>query len=138
MAYATPAARREYQRLWCAKNRADYMTGKSCAVCGSTSSLEVDHIDPEQKVSHRIWSWSAERRASELAKCQILCADHHKEKTREQRPLPEHGTISRYGSIHKCRCELCRTANAERSALNKAKKIERELTEFRTNYKRAA
>lgn len=115
---------REYKRLWAARRRSDFMQGKSCAVCGTTESLEVDHIDPSQKVSHRIWTWAIARRDAELAKCQILCTEHHKEKTRADRPLPEHGTISRYGSIHKCRCDLCRKANAERAALNKAKKKE--------------
>jgi len=137
MANAT-ANMREYKRQWAAKRRADYMAGKSCAVCGTTKNLEVDHIDPGQKVSHRIWTWAIPRRDAELAKCQILCTEHHKEKTKADRPIPEHGTISRYGKHHKCRCDLCRKANTERSALNKAKKLERELQEFRTNYKQAA
>jgi hypothetical protein len=113
---------REYKRLWAAKRRADFMQGKSCVVCGTTQSLEVDHIDPTQKVSHRIWTWAIARRDAELAKCQILCTEHHKEKTRADRPIPEHGTISRYGGAHKCRCDLCRKANAERKKLNEAKK----------------
>lgn len=125
MPYATREIQREYQRIWVAKNRADYMTGKSCVICGSTQDLEVDHIDPERKVSHRIWSWSADRRSAELAKCQILCVEHHKQKTRAQRPIPEHGTVSRYSSkAHKCRCELCRKANRERCAANRAKQVE--------------
>ena len=112
---------KEYMRVWCAKNRAAYMAGKSCVQCGSTNSLEVDHVDPEQKVTHRIWSWSLQRRLAELAKCQILCTDCHKVKTRAQRPVPEHGTVSRYSGIAKCRCDLCRKANAERCAVNRAK-----------------
>lgn len=130
--------KREYQREWCRKNRAAFMAGKSCVKCGATESLEVDHIDPSTKIHHAIWSWSAERRAAELAKCQVLCTECHKAKTKADRPIPPHGTISRYGKNHKCRCDLCRKANAERAALNRAKKIERELEEFRTNYKRAA
>jgi hypothetical protein len=110
MAY-TLEEKRKYQREWCAKNRAAYMHGKSCVACGSTQNLEVDHIDPELKVSHRIWSWSAARRAEELAKCQVLCTGCHLEKTLEQRPTPEHGTLSRYQK-GKCRCEPCREANA--------------------------
>ena len=129
---------REYKRRWAAARRAEWMAGKSCVVCGATQSLEVDHIDPEQKIAHRIWTWAIPRRDAELAKCQVLCSEHHKEKTKAQRPIPEHGTISRYGSIYKCRCDLCRKANSDRAALNKAKKRERELHEFRTNYKRAA
>ena len=126
---------REYKRQWAAARRADYMAGKSCVICGTTQSLEVDHIDPEQKVSHRIWTWAIPRRDAELAKCQILCTEHHKEKTRADRPIPEHGTISRYGSIHKCRCDLCRRANADRKKLNEAKKKARDLVEFQTEYK---
>lgn len=103
------------------------MAGKSCVKCGSTQSLEVDHIDPALKVTHSVWSWSIPRRTVELAKCQVLCTECHKAKTRADRPLPEHGTISRYGSIHKCRCDLCRKANAERGAMNKALKLERDL-----------
>ena len=113
---------REYKRKWAAARRAEWMAGKSCIICGTTQSLEVDHIDPEQKVSHRIWTWAIPRRDAELAKCQILCTEHHKEKTKAQRPIPEHGTVSRYTSkTNKCRCELCRKANRERKALNEAK-----------------
>lgn len=130
--------KRKYQREWCAKNRAAYLHDKVCAHCGSTGPLEVDHIDPALKVSHSIWSWSAVRRAAELAKCQTLCVPCHKAKTFAQRPTPEHGTISRYGSIYKCRCDLCRRANADRKKLNEAKKKARELADFQTNYMQAS
>jgi hypothetical protein len=39
--------------------------------------MEVDHIDPALKVSHRVWSWSPPRRAAELAKCRVLCGVCH-------------------------------------------------------------
>ena len=122
MSYATRSEQQKYQREWCAKRRAEFLADKSCVVCGTKQRLEVDHIDPALKVSHNVWSWSPERRATELAKCQVLCNQHHKEKTRAQRPVPEHGTISRYGGIHKCRCDACRKANAERKKRNEAKK----------------
>lgn len=138
MSYASKEVQREYQRQWAAKNRGAYMAGKSCVECGATQSLEVDHIDPSLKVSHRIWSWSAARRSAELAKCQILCTEHHKAKTKAQRPIPEHGTISRYGSIYKCRCGLCRKANSDRKKLNCAKKAERERLHVRDDYGPAA
>lgn len=115
---------REYKRRWVATRRAEWMADKSCVQCGTKQSLEVDHIDPGQKVSHRIWSWAISRRDAELAKCQILCTEHHKAKTRAQRPIPEHGTISRYGSTHKCRCDACRKANADRTKLHRARKAE--------------
>ena len=73
--------KREYQREWVAKRRATFFADKCCAYCGSTKNLELDHIDPSQKVSHSIWSWSESRRNEELAKCQALCEECHKEKT---------------------------------------------------------
>lgn len=128
MAYATRSEQQQYQREWCANRRAAFLADKSCVVCGTTERLEVDHIDPANKVSHNVWSWSDTRRATELAKCQVLCNEHHKEKTRAQRPIPEHGTVSRYTSkVHGCRCELCRKANRERKALNLAKRKAAEL-----------
>jgi hypothetical protein len=45
--------------------------------------LELDHVDPALKVSHRVWSWARERREAELAKCQVLCHDCHVAKTAE-------------------------------------------------------
>ena len=138
MPYATRSEQQKYQREWCAKNRADFLADKACVVCGTTQQLEVDHVDPKLKVSHNVWSWKPERRAAELAKCQVLCNTHHKATTRADRPVPEHGTISRYGGIHKCRCDLCRKANSERKKLNEAKKKARELEEFRTEYPHAA
>lgn len=77
----TGEAKREYQRQWVAKRREDYFADKNCEECGSTERLELDHKDPKQKVTHRIWSWSRERREAELKKCQILCEGCHKEKT---------------------------------------------------------
>lgn len=46
-------------------------------------NLEVDHIDPDQKISHKVWSWAKPRRDAELAKCQVLCNKCHKNKTLE-------------------------------------------------------
>jgi hypothetical protein len=73
---------REYQRIWIAARRAAFFAGKVCAKCGNSENLELDHIDPAVKVSAAIWSWSDERRAIELAKCQVLCHDCHLKKTK--------------------------------------------------------
>ncbi len=70
-----------YHAKWVAARRKDYFLGKLCAKCGSTERLELDHIDPETKVHHAIWSWSKERRDKEAKKCQVLCHDCHKKKT---------------------------------------------------------
>ncbi len=52
-------------------------------MCGSWNDLELDHINPETKVSHNIWSWSEKRRIKELKKCQPLCFGCHKKKSSE-------------------------------------------------------
>lgn len=80
MAY-TGDKKREYQREWVAKRRRDWFKDKTCVRCGSTESLELDHIDPADKVCHRIWSWSKSRVAVETAKCQVLCNPCHQIKT---------------------------------------------------------
>lgn len=81
MPYADKQRQAEYQREWMARRRQAYFHDKSCVRCGATDNLELDHVDPAQKVSHRVWSWSEARRAEEISKCQILCRRCHAEKT---------------------------------------------------------
>lgn len=103
--------KQKYQREWCAKRREEYFKDKSCLECGSTYRLELDHIDPDDKLSHRIWSWSKQRRELELSKCQVLCHDHHLEKTIQdlkEMPSRKHGTLRGY-LLYSCRCESCIT-----------------------------
>lgn len=82
MPYKDKEQMRAYQRQWIADRRAQFFDGKACE-CGSTDRLELDHIDPTKKVSHKIWSWSAAKREAELVKCQVLCYDCHKKKSIE-------------------------------------------------------
>jgi 5-methylcytosine-specific restriction endonuclease McrA len=86
-----------HKRLW--KGRRDaFFTGKVCARCGSSEDLQLDHIDAttkDPKLGHHstdndIWRWSEERRASELAKCQVLCAPCNRQKQTDEGELP-HG-----------------------------------------------
>jgi len=70
--------RADYVRRWHRdarrSRRQDYLADKSCMDCGARSFLEIDHIDPNQKVDHRhIWHWCRERREQELAKCVVRC-----------------------------------------------------------------
>lgn len=76
---------RNYQREWMRRRRAEFFADKVCAACGIDELLELDHVDPDVKVSHKIWSWSEERRAAEIAKCQVLCTECHKMKTFSER-----------------------------------------------------
>lgn len=59
------------------------MLGGQCAKCGATDKLEIDHIDPETKIANvtRLWSKPWPVIEKELAKCQLLCFEHHKEKS---------------------------------------------------------
>lgn len=96
------------------KRRRDWLRRNGpCRICGSWENLEVDHIDPDMKVDHKVWAWSVNRRLAELAKCQVLCRDCHKKKTRAQVSTPiTHGLISSY--IRRgCRCDVCSAVNAE-------------------------
>lgn len=107
-------AKRSYQRRWMRERRQAWIDsqGGCCRRCGSTESLEVDHIDPSMKTMQprEIWSRTESAVAVELANCQVLCSDCHAKKTHAPRPLV-HGTY--YGYRHyKCRCNDCRGANA--------------------------
>lgn len=107
MPYKDKEKQREYQRQWIASRRKAFFENKTCSKCGGLEDLELDHIDPTQKVSHRIWSWSATRRAAEIAKCQILCYPCHLKKTIAMYPDWEHGTDAMYRKAG-CRCPVCK------------------------------
>lgn len=108
-----PEARRAYQRQWIAARRERWFAENGpCVQCGSNVNLQLDHIDPAIKISHRIWSWSQRRLTEELAKCQVLCEECHKKKTAESYEEPPHGTDSRYcNPRYRCRCDECTDAH---------------------------
>jgi len=57
-----------YERLryeWFSKNG-------PCSTCGSNQNLLAHHIDPSSKITHRFWSYSKNKRETELAKCILL------------------------------------------------------------------
>lgn len=81
MPYKDPAQQQRYQREWIAQRRAEWFQGKSCVDCNATTDLQIDHVDPQVKVSHRIWSWSRSRREAELVKCVVRCSSCHLKKT---------------------------------------------------------
>ena len=77
----TPESRaRAYEKM--KKARKDWFAENGpCQKCGSREKLELDHINPEEKVCHTVWSWTPLRRELELKKCQVLCRWCHREKT---------------------------------------------------------
>ncbi len=115
MPYKDPQKQREYQRRrWISLRTKWIKENGPCTVCDSSDDLEVDHVDPEIKVTHNIWSWSTKRRSEELKKCQVLCSDCHKKKTAKEkwRPIP-HGTDNAY-TKRCCRCKKCRLAHRKK------------------------
>ncbi len=110
MPYKDPERQREYQREWMRERREVFFADKFCAYCDGVDKLELHHVDPDTKVSHRIWSWSLERQKEELKKCIVICNDCHKEETAKQLAVEwEHGTSYGYRT-HGCRCAYCREA----------------------------
>jgi len=74
---------KNYKKNWIKKRREDFFKNKSCVKCGSIDKLELDHINPEDKITHSVWSRNETFRKIELAKCQVLCHTCHKEKSNE-------------------------------------------------------
>ena len=122
MPFKNKDQQRAYMRQWIRSRRQRWLNENGpCAKCGSSEKLEVDHIDPAQKVEHRVWSWSEERRNAELAKCQVLCEACHAAKTVEQRPrVAFHGSAGMYGAG--CRCAQCRKGNADSERIRRLRK----------------
>lgn len=105
---------RNYQREWMKKRRATFFNNKKCTKCKSIEKLELDHIDPKKKISHKIWSWSKKRFLVEIVKCQILCEKCHKEKTKLWNILRRKHGRTMYN--HGCRCEICFKAQQKHNA----------------------
>ena len=110
----TGEQKREYRRKWMQARREDAIAflGSSCRVCGRTDNLEFDHIDKDLK-SNSIQSLISGRwevLELELRKCQLLCANCHKYKTKLENVVDNHGTHSRYTSGG-CRCRPCKDAH---------------------------
>ena len=107
MPFSDPNRQREYQAQLVARRKAEWFSTKTCVDCGSTEDLELDHDDPEIKISHRVWTWAKTRREQELAKCKPRCVKCHKIKTAKEKWRPiTHGTNSSY-TQRECRCDAC-------------------------------
>lgn len=90
------------------------LLGGRCSLCGSSSRLEVDHRDPQEK-KYRVGTlWgerSFDRLFAELEKCQLLCYGCHRKKTGKETSARQTGRFS-HGTIYawmkvKCKCEEC-------------------------------
>lgn len=106
------AAQSAYQAAWLKKRRAEWFADKKCVDCGSSENLELDHVDPTQKVTHRVWGWSRVRREIELAKCVARCHGCHQAKTNDEITGRAAGVnCGTYtGYRNGCRCIECKEA----------------------------
>lgn len=106
---------------YCAKRKADRKSwaleklGGACSKCGEKERLQFDHIDPatKYKTIAQLWRASDTLFEAEVAKCQLLCEDCHKTKTRDEQGQSErqHGNEAMYG--FGCRCTTCKAGHAE-------------------------
>ncbi len=107
-----------------------YLGGK-CSICGSTDKLEIDHKNPSLKTLDlgRLWSVSEKRYLEELPKCQLLCKDHHIQKSQIEDAVRRPVTHGKYWAAykHKCKCDECLVFivhyNKERQEKRKASKL---------------
>jgi hypothetical protein len=114
---------REYMLKRYHKRRSESIEklGGKCVVCGVTENLEIDHIDRTTKTMaiSGLWSANIVRYEAELKLCQLLCEEHHKQKTSRENSV-EHGG-GKTGKRN-CYCELCaplkRAYARERRQLN--------------------
>ena len=116
--YSDPERQREYLREWI-RALTEGLAGGERPVppMWLVERLEVDHIDPTTKVSHRLWSYSVARRDDELAKCQVLCHACHAEKTaRYIRSKVAHGSVTMAVKL-RCRCTECLAYRKARNQL---------------------
>jgi 5-methylcytosine-specific restriction endonuclease McrA len=107
------------------------MLGGHCVRCGTTDDLEFDHVDPSTKRFtiggnlSRPWDVLVQ----EAKRCQLLCNPCHRKKAPEDYPETPHG-LYRYADLG-CRCEVCRAANAAKSAARRARRKAAQNGEFR-------
>jgi hypothetical protein len=96
------AKKRARQVRWKRARRDAYLSsqGNRCRLCGagpdSSAPFEIDHVDPRSKCIRiaDIWSYSDAKRLPELAKCQVLCASCHREKSKKD------GSIEKWHAAH--------------------------------------
>lgn len=103
----------------------EYLGGR-CAKCGATEDLEFDHKVPGSRkfviTTNFEASWVVMK--AELDKCQLLCREHHIEKSREcgeMKSPTSHGSSTMYRH-HNCRCEICRMGQRDRMRAFKARR----------------
>ena len=124
MPYRDRLKQRLYQVQWLDRRRREWLSENGpCVRCASWEDLQPHHKDPKQKLEHRIWSWTKERRDAELAKCEVLCEKCHIKYHADDRRKPiTHGTHTGY-SHYDYRCYLCKEAQMEYTQRRRAELV---------------
>ena len=110
----SPERMKSYQRKWIAGRKEYYKTKMGpCLFCDTEENIEIHHLDPSRKESHKIFSWREDRIEAELKQCIALCKGCHKKfhDLLKRKPL-EHGTLHGYQS-YGCRCVECKKARSD-------------------------
>jgi hypothetical protein len=99
---------KEYNRVRYRKRKDAVIAqlGGKCVMCSTSVNLEVDHINPKEKL-YSIGKLILGRNGllqAELAKCQLLCVECHKQKTTEAQYVGHGGGLT---GVRNCRCTLC-------------------------------
>src|SRR5580704_3746710 len=104
----------KYMKAWYARRRAVAIEklASKCIRCGSIENLQFDHVNPATKLMavSKMWTASEVRFQAELAKCQLLCEDCHKEKTLSEISVPHGGGVS---GKKNCPCRPCKQIKAQ-------------------------
>lgn len=86
--YSSAEQRAEWQRGYRARNSAliDALKDNPCSDCGETYPpyvMQFDHLDGKRFALSRArnQSWSVETILAEVAKCELVCANCHAERT---------------------------------------------------------
>lgn len=79
MPYADIKQQRFYQKLWMRERRLAYFKHKKCAICHGFDRLQLHHLDSFEEHTHRLWSWTKQKRIQELSKFEVLCANCRKQ-----------------------------------------------------------
>lgn len=137
--YIKGKTKKEYHAEYYRKRMDEYLTvlGNKCVKCGSTSNLQIDHIDPKDKELNPSSLWSSKDNqdaiTTELSKCQCLCKACHMQKTKDDwkqgniyHVPPTHGSVYSWMKL-RCKCAACteakntwnNTRNEERRRKNK-------------------
>lgn len=138
---------KRYLRERYAQQRSDMYAylGGVCVVCGSTEQLEIDHVNWREKSFPVGQLWPVKKLPEvyrELDKCQLLCKDHHLEKSSvdqreiaaEMRSPFKHGTTYSFMKA-KCTCDECKVARDE---FNRGRREARAANAKREPYGRPA